>query len=179
MSAIISSDRRKFVASSGGFYFWDPFKTWVYKSFLVQRLAKCVMVMYWRIFEPPPVFYRSVRAISCLLLTRLPVSRSMATLTSRLRLTRVLRVCHQSCRPVPYSQTLPVNTVLAKDASLPHPLVGALSRFCHNLSGQEEQEIYSGILSTQIKLVKSFSLGTSMIGKCYISTPPPSIFFGF
>ncbi|XP_023327733.1 transmembrane protein 70 homolog, mitochondrial [Eurytemora carolleeae] len=88
----------------------------------------------------------------------------MATLTSRLRLTRVLRVCHQSCRPVPCSQTLPVNTVLAKDASLPHPLVGALSRFCHNLSGQEEQEIYSGILSTQIKLVKSFSLGTSMIG---------------
>lgn len=103
----------------------------------------------------------------------------MATLTSRLRLTRVLRVCHQSCRPVPCSQTLPVNTVLAKDASLPHPLVGALSRFCHNLSGQEEQEIYSGILSTQIKLVKSFSLGTSMIGKCYISPPPPFYLFRF
>ena len=112
----------------------------------------------------------------CLLLTRLPIFRSMATLTSRLRLTRVLRVCHQSCRPVPCSQTLPVNTVLAKNSSLPHPLVGALSRFCHNLSGQEEQEIYSGILSTQIKLVKSFSLGTSMIGKCYFSFSPPPFY---
>ena len=113
----------------------------------------------------------------CLLLKRLPIFRSMATLTSRLRLTRVLRVCHQSCRPVPCSQTLPVNTVLAKNSSLPHPLVGALSRFCHNLSGQEEQEIYSGILSTQIKLVKSFSLGTSMIGKCYFSFSPPPFLF--
>ena len=46
MSAIISSDRRKFVASSGGLNFGDPFKTGFYKSFLVQRQAKCVMVMY-------------------------------------------------------------------------------------------------------------------------------------
>jgi hypothetical protein len=40
-----------------------------------------------------------------------------------------------------------------------------LARFCHRLSReQEEREIYRGILSTQIKLVKTFSLCTSFIG---------------
>eukprot|EP00091_Calanus_sinicus_P000815 TRINITY_DN10760_c0_g1_i2.p1 TRINITY_DN10760_c0_g1~~TRINITY_DN10760_c0_g1_i2.p1 ORF type:complete len:246 (-),score=86.62 TRINITY_DN10760_c0_g1_i2:37-774(-) len=39
-----------------------------------------------------------------------------------------------------------------------------LSRWCHNESKEAEKEIYNGILSTQIKLVKSFSLMTSFIG---------------
>ena len=43
---------------------------------------------------------------------------------------------------------------------------GFVARFCHKLasSDKHEQEIYSGILSTQIKLVKTFSLTTSVIG---------------
>jgi hypothetical protein len=45
-----------------------------------------------------------------------------------------------------------------------------LARFCHRLSReQEEREIYRGILSTQIKLVKTFSLCTSFIGRCAYS----------
>ena len=39
-----------------------------------------------------------------------------------------------------------------------------LSRWCHNESKEAGKEIYNGILSTQIKLVKSFSLMTSFIG---------------
>merc|ERR1712034_59236 len=39
-----------------------------------------------------------------------------------------------------------------------------MSRWCHNESKEAEKEIYNGILSTQIKLVKSFSLMTSFIG---------------
>jgi hypothetical protein len=40
-----------------------------------------------------------------------------------------------------------------------------VSRLCHGLSNeQEEQEIYRGILATQIKLVKTFSLCTSLVG---------------
>jgi len=42
-----------------------------------------------------------------------------------------------------------------------------LSRLCHNTSKEADQEIYNGILSTQIKLVKSFSLMTSCIGLAF------------
>merc|ERR1719447_2060546 len=42
---------------------------------------------------------------------------------------------------------------------------GILLRLCHKLANTDhDKEIYSGILSTQIKLVKSFSLTTSFIG---------------
>merc|ERR1711875_90774 len=42
------------------------------------------------------------------------------------------------------------------------------SRWCHNKSPEDpEKEIYNGILSTQIKLVKSFSLMTSCIGLAF------------
>jgi len=46
------------------------------------------------------------------------------------------------------------------------PGTSILSRWCHNNTKPEdaEKEIYNGILSTQIKLVKSFSLMTSVIG---------------
>ena len=44
------------------------------------------------------------------------------------------------------------------------PGTSVLSRWCHNLNSDPEQEIYNGILSTQIKLVKTFSLTTSCIG---------------
>jgi len=44
------------------------------------------------------------------------------------------------------------------------PGTNVLSRWCHNISSETEQEIYNGILSTQIKLVKTFSLTTSCIG---------------
>jgi transmembrane protein 70 len=53
--------------------------------------------------------------------------------------------------------TLPVNT-------LPES-AGIITRLCHKLaSNDHDKEIYSGILSTQIKLVKTFSLTTSCIG---------------
>jgi len=42
---------------------------------------------------------------------------------------------------------------------------GIITRLCHKLaSNDHDKEIYSGILSTQIKLVKTFSLTTSCIG---------------
>jgi transmembrane protein 70 len=43
---------------------------------------------------------------------------------------------------------------------------GFVARMCHKLAAddQHDKEIYSGILSTQIKLVKAFSLTTSLIG---------------
>merc|ERR1712241_956391 len=45
------------------------------------------------------------------------------------------------------------------------PGTEVLSRGCHSANTLEtEEEIYNGILSTQIKLVKSFSLMTSFIG---------------
>jgi len=44
------------------------------------------------------------------------------------------------------------------------PGTEVLSRWCHNSTKEAEQEIYNGILSTQIKLVKVFSLTTSCIG---------------
>ena len=44
------------------------------------------------------------------------------------------------------------------------PGTQVLSRWCHNNLNNSEQEIYNGILSTQIKLVKTFSLTTSFIG---------------
>merc|ERR1719402_337652 len=39
-----------------------------------------------------------------------------------------------------------------------------LTRLCHQQQENHSQEIYAGILSTQIKLVKGFSLTTSCIG---------------
>eukprot|EP00092_Neocalanus_flemingeri_P016777 GFUD01018146.1.p1 GENE.GFUD01018146.1~~GFUD01018146.1.p1 ORF type:complete len:249 (-),score=58.98 GFUD01018146.1:113-859(-) len=42
-----------------------------------------------------------------------------------------------------------------------------LSRWCHSSPKEADQEIYNGIISTQIKLVKSFSLMTSCIGLAF------------
>ena len=49
------------------------------------------------------------------------------------------------------------------------PGTEALARWCHHASsGQNaEQEIYNGILSTQIKMVKTFSLTTTCIGLAF------------
>ena len=44
------------------------------------------------------------------------------------------------------------------------PGTSVLARWCHNLNPEAEQEIYNGILTTQIKLVKTFSLTTSCVG---------------
>merc|ERR1712032_1296592 len=49
-------------------------------------------------------------------------------------------------------------------AELTIPSTSALSRLCHRQTEDPEREIYNGILSTQIKLVKGFSLTTSYIG---------------
>ena len=49
-------------------------------------------------------------------------------------------------------------------AELTIPSTSALSRLCHRQTEDPEREIYNGILSTQIKLVKGFSLTTSCIG---------------
>ena len=91
----------------------------------------------------------------------------MATFVGRLRLGPALA----ACRRPPFSSTLPKGPAgqqwLTEPAmvALPTSSSSLLSRFCHQLSqDQAEREIYSGILSTQIKLVKTFSLGTSIIG---------------
>jgi len=46
---------------------------------------------------------------------------------------------------------------------------GLIYRLCHNITNTEDhdQEIYQGILATQIKLVKTFSLMTSCIGLAF------------
>ena len=49
-------------------------------------------------------------------------------------------------------------------AELTIPSTSALSRLCHRQTADPDREIYNGILSTQIKLVKGFSLTTSCIG---------------
>merc|ERR1711994_852946 len=51
-----------------------------------------------------------------------------------------------------------------KLAELALPTTSALSRLCHRQTSDPDREIYNGILSTQIKLVKGFSLTTSCIG---------------
>merc|ERR1712083_716677 len=51
-----------------------------------------------------------------------------------------------------------------KLAELALPTTSALSRLCHQQTSDPDREIYNGILSTQIKLVKGFSLTTSCIG---------------
>jgi len=47
------------------------------------------------------------------------------------------------------------------------PGTDVLARWCHNSTKEEEKEIYNGILTTQIKLVKTFSLTTSFIGLAF------------
>jgi hypothetical protein len=95
----------------------------------------------------------------------------MATFVSRcLRLGPAWTACRRSplvvAPPALNAAILP--TSAAALASLGAPRSGSLlTRFCHRLSReQEEREIYRGILSTQIKLVKTFSLCTSFIGRC-------------
>ena len=57
-------------------------------------------------------------------------------------------------------------SLVARLGRLTVPGTQALARSCHQPStgSEPEQEIYAGILSTQIKLVKGFSLTTSCIG---------------
>ena len=56
-----------------------------------------------------------------------------------------------------------IDNVLSPQVTIPG--TNSLSRWCHNNTTDPEQEIYNGILSAQIKLVKTFSLTTSCIGK--------------
>jgi hypothetical protein len=97
----------------------------------------------------------------------------MATFVSRcLRLGPAWTACRRSplvVAPAVNAAILP--TSAAALASLGAPRCGTLlTRFCHRLSReQEEREIYRGILSTQIKLVKTFSLCTSFIGRCVLT----------
>ena len=44
------------------------------------------------------------------------------------------------------------------------PSSNLLARLLHKQEPEAEQEVYAGILTAQIKLVKAFSLSTSMIG---------------
>ncbi len=76
-----------------------------------------------------------------------------------------------ACRRWPLVVAPAVNAAILPTSSAALASLGAprsdtlLTRFCHRLSReQEEREIYRGILSTQIKLVKTFSLCTSFIG---------------
>ena len=52
-------------------------------------------------------------------------------------------------------------------SSVTVPGTEVMSRWCHNSNTDTEQEIYNGILSAQIKLVKTFSLTTSCIGLAF------------
>jgi hypothetical protein len=97
----------------------------------------------------------------------------MATFVSRrLRLgpawTAACRRSPLVVAPALNAATLPASA--AALASLGAPRSDTLlARFSHRLSReQEEREIYRGILSTQIKLVKTFSLCTSFIGRCVL-----------
>ncbi len=97
----------------------------------------------------------------------------MATFVSRcLRLGPAWTACRRSplvVAPAVNAAILPTSAALSSMVSgLGAPRSSTLlTRFCHRLSQeQEEREIYRGILSTQIKLVKTFSLCTSFIGRC-------------
>ncbi len=98
----------------------------------------------------------------------------MATFVSRrLRLGPAWTACRRSpllVAPAVNAAILPTPSAAALASmvsGLGAPRSGTLlTRFCHRLSReQEEREIYCGILSTQIKLVKTFSLCTSFIGR--------------
>ncbi len=97
----------------------------------------------------------------------------MATFVSRgLRLGPAWTVCRRSplaVAPAVNAAILPTSSAALASmmSGLGAPRSGTLlARFCHRLSReQEEREIYRGILSTQIKLVKTFSLCTSFIGR--------------
>jgi len=97
----------------------------------------------------------------------------MSNLLARCRLQKfILNVHHQqttAAAVLPSCQHLPqrLEALHHKDERR-GPLVGAVARFCQQVSGGDaEQEVYRGILSTQIKLVKTFSLCTSLIGLAF------------
>jgi len=89
---------------------------------------------------------------------KLPVLRGVSTKTqvvSRLAAVDIFPGTHLAITSSPLCARLSQVTV---------PGTNLLSRWCHNKTEDPEKEIYNGILSTQIKLVKSFSLMTSFIG---------------
>jgi len=63
--------------------------------------------------------------------------------------------------------TISCHPLSSRLSQLTVPGTDVLARWCHNTSKEAEQEIYNGLLSTQIKLVKTFSLTTSFIGLAF------------
>jgi len=101
-----------------------------------------------------------VRGISSIR-AKLPVLRggsgsTKTQVVSRLAAVDILPGTHLAITTSPLCARLSQVTV---------PGTNLLSRWCHSKTPEDpEKEIYNGILSTQIKLVKSFSLMTSFIG---------------
>lgn len=87
----------------------------------------------------------------------------MTSILSRVNIPTIVKVSKQKCFHPVLSSIQTLQSPGTEHAPLA-PTAGILSRLCHKVAGAPEQEIYRGILSTQIKLVKSFSLTTSMIG---------------
>jgi len=84
-----------------------------------------------------------------------PSSRSPVSLVTRLAGVNIAPGAHSALTSSPLCARLSQVTV---------PGTSVLARWCHNLNPEAEQEIYNGILTTQIKLVKTFSLTTSCVG---------------
>jgi len=84
-----------------------------------------------------------------------PVSRKPVSLVSRLSCVNIAPS---------FNNNLHNSKLCTRLSQVTVPGTNIISRWCHNLNKETEQEIYNGILSTQIKLVKTFSLTTSFIG---------------
>jgi len=93
--------------------------------------------------------------------TKLPVFRAVSAKTPLVARLAAVNICpgtHLAITTSPLCSRLSQVTV---------PGTQLLTRWCHNTPKEVDTEIYNGILSTQIKLVKSFSLMTSFIGLAF------------
>jgi len=90
------------------------------------------------------------------------VSRCLPQVPRPASLSLVSRVSSLNIAPAAHN-ALTSSRLCARLSHVTVPGTNVLSRWCHN-NVESEKEIYNGILSTQIKLVKTFSLTTSFIG---------------
>jgi len=91
------------------------------------------------------------------------VTRGLSEVPRPASVSLVSRVSSLNIAPAAHN-ALTSSKLCARLSHVTVPGTQVLSRWCHNNLNNSEQEIYNGILSTQIKLVKTFSLTTSFIG---------------
>ena len=99
------------------------------------------------------------------LVTACRVSRPLVGGRTQARPGLVTRLSSISVSPAAHN-ALTSSRLCLRLSTVTVPGTQVLSRWCHG-SHKTEEEIYNGILSTQIKLVKSFSLMTSCIGMAF------------